>query len=269
MQGKIKINEEERDKIQAIEKLKKEMKHKIQETKANLYALNNEQLQTTTRLTILQNHQLTTELEHQSKQTEDLLEKNQQLSTQIEQAERDIKIHKEMEKELAKRSHFCQKVIKKLKDEAEELEEQRNALPKKNASAMLENSQNLDDRNSNSNQEMVDEEMINFLELKLEQIEKQLKQTQQQYETLHTDYINLQDKLNQGREKYKRAALLMSEFLHDIIEDKSNILTDQSSLIQNDFQAMQLNLAKVRETPIDQLDQEEKRHLVYLLLKQL
>ena len=58
------INEKERDKIQATEKLRKEMLYKIKETKANLLALNDEQLQTTTRLTILQNKQLTTELEY-------------------------------------------------------------------------------------------------------------------------------------------------------------------------------------------------------------
>lgn len=128
--GKIQINETEREKIQAIDKLRQEMMFKIKETKANLYALNNEQLQTTTRLTILQNHQLTTELEHQSKQTEELLDKNKHLVQQIEQAKRDIEIHKEMEKELAKRSHFCQKVIKKLKKQAEDLEHERDDLPK-------------------------------------------------------------------------------------------------------------------------------------------
>ena len=49
----IEVNEKERDKIQAIAKLRKEMQYKIKETKANLLALNDEQLQTTTRLTIL------------------------------------------------------------------------------------------------------------------------------------------------------------------------------------------------------------------------
>lgn len=58
------VNEKEREKIQATEKLRKDMLYKIKETKANLLALNDEQLQTTTRLTILQNHQLTTELEY-------------------------------------------------------------------------------------------------------------------------------------------------------------------------------------------------------------
>lgn len=109
------INEKEREKIQATEKLRKEMLYKIKETKANLLALNDEQLQTTTRLTILQNHQLTTELEYQSKQTEQLLYKNSKMKTQIDTLKRDIQIHKEVEKELAKRSHFCQKVIKRLK----------------------------------------------------------------------------------------------------------------------------------------------------------
>ena len=109
------INEKEREKIQATEKLRKEMLYKIKETKANLLALNDEQLQTTTRLTILQNNQLTTELEYQSKQTEQLLYKNSKMKTQNDTLKRDIQIHKEVEKELAKRSHFCQKVIKRLK----------------------------------------------------------------------------------------------------------------------------------------------------------
>ena len=74
----------EREKIRATEKLRKEMLFKIKETKANLLALNDEQLQTTTRLTILQNHQLTTELEYQSKQTEQLLFRNNKMKAKIE-----------------------------------------------------------------------------------------------------------------------------------------------------------------------------------------
>lgn len=47
------LHEKEKEKIQATEKLRKDMLYKIKETKANLLALNDEQLQTTTRLTIL------------------------------------------------------------------------------------------------------------------------------------------------------------------------------------------------------------------------
>lgn len=84
------VNAMEREKIQATEKLRKEMLYKIKETKANLLALNDEQLQTTTTLTILQNKQLTTELEYQSQQTENLLFRNNKMKTQIDTLKRDI-----------------------------------------------------------------------------------------------------------------------------------------------------------------------------------
>jgi len=174
----IEINEKEREKIQAIAKLRKEMQYKIKETKANLLALNDEQLQTTTRLTILQNHQLTSELEHQSQQTEELLFKNNKMRSQIEKIRRDIQIHKDVEKELAKRSHFCQKVIKKLKVSVENLES------RKKAENLTDGGGQVQTVPPSVLQQQNDEEMINFLEQKLEQIEKQLKQTQQHYEQL-------------------------------------------------------------------------------------
>ena len=111
------VNQKELDRIKETEQLRKEMLFNIKKTKANLLAMNDKQLQTTTHLTILQNHQLTTELEHQSKQTEILIFKNNKMKGQIETYQREIEIHKEVEKELAKRSHFCQKVIKRLKQE--------------------------------------------------------------------------------------------------------------------------------------------------------
>lgn len=87
----------EKEKVEATDKLKKDMLHKIQETKTSLLALKKEQLQTTIRLTVLQNHQLTTELEYQSKQTEKLLFNNQKLSEEIICLKRDVEIHKQVE----------------------------------------------------------------------------------------------------------------------------------------------------------------------------
>lgn len=97
----------DRQKINAVYDLRKEMLFKIKETKANLLAINDEQLQTTTRVTILQNHQLTTELEYQSKTSEELIKKNSDQAQEITKFKQDIKVHKDVEKELAKRSHFC------------------------------------------------------------------------------------------------------------------------------------------------------------------
>ena len=73
------VNQKELDRIKETEQLRKEMLFNIKKTKANLLAMNDKQLQTTTHLTILQNHQLTTELEHQSKQTEILIFKNNKM----------------------------------------------------------------------------------------------------------------------------------------------------------------------------------------------
>lgn len=57
----------------------------------------------------------------------------------------------------------------------------------------------------------------------------------------------------------------MTEFLHDILSDRENILTDLGSA----GVAMKLFLQKIRETPLEELDNEDKRKLVFLLLKQL
>ena len=66
------VEEMDRERIKATEKLKKDMLYKIKETREHVLALNDEQLHTTTRFTILENHRLTTELEYQKKQTDEL-----------------------------------------------------------------------------------------------------------------------------------------------------------------------------------------------------
>jgi len=158
------------------------MLYKIKETKANLLALNDEQLQTTTTLTILQNKQLTTELEYQSKQTENLLFRNNKMKTQIDTLKRDIQIHKEVEKELAKRSHFCQKVIKKLKLQVKEMEDEKDHRDSKRPAVMGINGAHRRNKSfmntSDSIQNKQNEDLINFLEHKLEEIEKKLQRTQ-------------------------------------------------------------------------------------------
>lgn len=102
---------------------------------------------------------------------------------------------------------------------------------------------------------------MHFLEHKLEEIEKKLSKTQHEYELLQADYLDLQDKMSLSREKYKRAALLMTEYLDDLLNQTPNILeTDKD---------MHLNLEKIKETPFEELDKEDKVALVLVLLKQL
>jgi len=112
-----------------------------------------------------------------------------------------------------------------LKGNVEVLDQHKNSMP----TPMLNEGHN---QSGLGNQRInPDEEMINFLENKLENIERQLKQTSGSYEQLQSDYNLLQSKLNTSREKYKRAALLMTEFLHDILSDKANILTDPKTSV--------------------------------------
>ena len=164
------VEEMDRERIKATEKLKKDMLYKIKETREHVSALNDEQLHTTTRFTILENHRLTTELEYQSKQTEKLITRNSQLEEQSAAFKRDIEIHKQVEAELAKRSHYCQKIIKKLNVKIKELEDE--LLTSKRVSKM-EN----DDLDLKQDSKM-SEELVRFLENKLEESMSRLAQIQ-------------------------------------------------------------------------------------------
>ena len=158
------------------------------------------------------------------------------MKSQIEILKRDIEVHKEIEKELAKRSHTCQKVIKKLKIQVKELESERQELMgQKNGIQSLRaiNSQILNTGGILSQNGTNDDEAINQLENQLEEIEKKLINTQNEYEILQNEYMDLQDRMYLYKEKYKRAALLLTDFLDDIINSTPNILQTDKDLLAN------------------------------------
>ena len=193
------------------------------------------------------------------------------MKSQIETYQREIEIHKEVEKELAKRSHFCQKVIKRLKQEVQDLSEAQGkhgkglvagAIGAKSHRIGKSNDfrnvagASFDDLGKGGN-----DDLINFLEQKLEQQEKNLIVKQQEYDALTQEHQNLQAQFNQSKQKYKRAALLLTEFLDDILNQTPNILQPEKDL--------HLNVERLKETPIEELPKEDKVTLVLVLLKQL
>ena len=116
------------------------------------------------------------------------------MKQQIETYQREIEIHKEVEKELAKRSHFCQKVIKRLKQELQEANDgnkkvQNNVrhsgghgqtshrVGKNNEFRNLA-AGSLDDLHKSN------DDLINFLEQKLESLVKNMVVKQQEYDAL-------------------------------------------------------------------------------------
>ena len=67
------------------------------------------------------------------------------------------------------------------------------------------------------------EELVNFLEHKLEEIESKLTGTQRNYDALQKEYVEYINRSVTG-DKYKRAALIMTDFLQDMIHSNPNIL---------------------------------------------
>jgi len=88
-------------------------------------------------------------------------------------------------------------------------------------------------RDSSLDESKQNDDLINYLEQKLEEIEKKLANTQNEYESLQGDYMELQDKMNLSREKYKRAALLLTDFLDDLLTSTPNILQSDKDMHLN------------------------------------
>lgn len=105
------------------------------------------------------------------------------------------------------------------------------------------------------------DDLIQFLEHKIDQVEVQLSKAQCDYSDLQTEYRDLHEKFNRSSEKYKKAALIMTEFLDDLLSQSPNILASH--------QDMHLNIERVRETPLEKMEKEDKVALVLVLLKQL
>jgi len=211
----------EMEKIKATEKLRRDMLYKLKETKQNLLALNDEQLHTTTRLTVLENHRLTTELEYQSKQTEKLMLRNSKLEEQVITLKRDIEIHKQVESELAKRSHFCQKLIKRLNGKVKVLEEEASTKLSHSVIEEIEPKQRYN------------EDLVHYLEQKLEETLTGQSQLQTEYTTLKADYQELRAKLNEKAQKYRTLAVLLSDYLQDLRNFHPSLLEEEVQLPVN------------------------------------
>jgi predicted Zn-dependent peptidase len=97
-----------------------------------------------------------------------------------------------------------------------------------------------------------------MMEHKLEEIETKLTTSQSNYEGLQKEYNKLQDKLSESRDKYKRAALICTDFLQDMVNSNPNILNDQT---------INFNLELLKSLPLEKLPKEEKVKLVEDLLR--
>lgn len=61
---------------------------------------------------------------------------------------------------------------------------------------------------------------------------------------MQSDCLEVQDKLNQSKEKYKRSALLLADMLNDLLTNKTNLLAHSSDAF--DFQ----------KTPLEEMSRD-------------
>lgn len=162
------------------------------------------------------------------------METNEKMTKQIEVLRRNISLHKNIEKQLAKRAYKSQKIITGLKDQVEKLETQKQIMDQ-NLKGTKSKSGSKFGKNIGKGRMDADptidnlegEELIDFLENKLEDFEKKLAKSQGDYEGLQKNCLDIQEKLGKSKEKYKRAALMLTEFLEDLLSQKPNIFREQ------------------------------------------
>lgn len=201
-------------------KLKDVMKTKIKQTKEMLKELNGKELDVTTRLALLQNQQLITELEYQSRQAEKLITKNINLEKEITELRRELEIHKQVETELAKQAKIYQNQLVNYISRTKELQNNNKSVKKEKEQLT----------NEKMKPKEGNDELILFLEDKLEEAEKKYSSFQADYEILHTNYLKQQKIIDKMKDKYGKASLLLVEFLDNILNATPNFLQDEKNL---------------------------------------
>lgn len=202
------------EKNERMEKMRKEMLQEVKQVKVDMLNFNEDKLQGTTRLTIKQNKQLTSELEFQSKQTENLIFQNGTMASEIKTLEKDLKLHQEVEKELAKRSHFCQKVIAKYKDAIKTLKE------------AIADPANVSPDQPPESRDNTDE-LTQYLQQRIADIEGKLKAAVSDLESLREEHALMVAKVTKERRKFQNSALLLSEYLDVVLQEAGSDLISE------------------------------------------
>ena len=237
--------------------LKENMKEKIKKTKKMLKDLDGKEADASSRLTLLQNQQLVAELEYQSRQAEKLLAKNIKLEEQAIELKREIEIHKQVEAELARQSQTYQKQARNYN----------NMLKTYTHNPSTEKKLPTEVKKVKPKTE--NDELIMFLEDKLDEAEKKFTAFQHDYDALHENYMKQQKILEKMRDKYSKAANLLTEFLDNMINSTPNLLQDEKNLYL-DVERLYYHLLDNRKNvDFDELKKEEKAALIIILLKQL
>ena len=203
----------EAEQAEQVTDLRRAILHEIREVKRKLLSQTEDELKGIQGLTVMQNAALTTELEYQSKKTEDFLQANRERQLEIQMLQRELRDCESTEVELARRSQFCQQAIKKyrsriasLKDELQQAKERASFVDPKT---------------------IQDQELSNYLQSSISTYEDKLRALKSRIEEQQEDHRKLQARVNETRTGYSKLCFLLTDFIEGQTQTKPDLLTNQ------------------------------------------
>ena len=212
IQQKQKYEEEmqslKREHDHEFDSLNNDMLARINNTKQNIKQINMEHLDVSTKLTLLQNHQLLIELEYQSQQIQDLIQKKEALERRVFELEKDVEIHKEVENVLAEKNKKLSNTLKNIVSQAEKSKPfAKNSLfddiKENNKEKELVKTAFSQTATSSKFEEVGQNSSCIKLESKIRKLEKEIEKKNLEYGALQLSYDKTKQELMKFTEKSK------------------------------------------------------------------
>lgn len=274
---KEEMRKKERQHDMEFDDLNNDMLARINNTKKNIKQINLEHLDVSTKLTLLQNHQLLIELEYQSQQIQDLIQKKEALERRVFELEKDVEIHKEVENVLAEKNKKIALTLKTVVANADNNKQFNSSnafssgvdgnsvnnklLDSKNNTGMKTGFTN-NSRLSTSNKNKFDEmSLLQRLETKIRKLEKDYNKKTLENEAMKLNFENIEKELNKYKSKSKGILKVFETELESVV--KNNEIT------HNKEDQVLIDIEKLHNFKYEDLSAEEKYSLLILLIDYL
>mmetsp|Transcript_21824 Transcript_21824/g.22741 ORF Transcript_21824/g.22741 Transcript_21824/m.22741 type:complete len:508 (+) Transcript_21824:3-1526(+) len=281
---KSQIKDLERTHDQEFDDLNNDMLTRINNTKKNIKQINLEHLDVSTKLTLLQNHQLLIELEYQSQQIQDLIQKKEALERRVFELEKDVEIHKEVENVLAEKNKKLSNTLKSVVSSTEKSKPfNRSTLfgspvdhssnmnshkqgdtnygrfDSKNNTGMKNTGFSATGTNVSSKNKYEENSIVLKLESKIRRLEKESQKKSLERDALKLNFENTQKELSRFTNKSKGILKIFETELETVV--KSGEVDSNKELF--------LDIEKLHEFNYEELPANHKYSLLILLIEYL
>ena len=245
-----------------FDRIKKKMIDSLTKSNEDAKKLNSEYNTVTYKQIILQNQQLLLQIQSQKKRTKDLEQEIKRLTQELYKNESEINIHKLVEQNLAK------KIIKRINRSDMTIRNNDNSQKKytmkKNSSDILCRSKNINeiynlgDKKNYSTGQFTSVKTPNY-ENKLLNFQKELHEKEMEIEKGQIVNLQLKNKLNIYKDKFKG--------LYDFLEENLELFSKDEKIISKTNYNSKTN--KIRNCNFEDFNVEEKKELLEILMKYL